>query len=176
MPTIRATTIATPVGPLSLLARDGVAVGAGFTAEPKDLYGRLHPSLRDDPMEVCDVDELGDAGSRVRGYVDGDLRALDAVRVHQPGTPLRAALWEALRRVPPGRTVTYGELAAAVGRPRAARVAGAACAGNLVAPVVPCHRAVPAAGGLGGYYYGLDVKRRLLEHEGALPPGMPPGE
>lgn len=165
---IRATTMATPMGPHSLLARDGVLVAAGFTPEPKELYRRLHPSLHAEALEIVDAPrDLGDAGARVPAYFDGDLGALDDLPVHQPGTPVLTALWEALRRVPAGHTVTYGELAAMAGRPRAARVAGAACAGNLVAPIVPCHRVVPAAGGLGGYYYGLDVKRRLLEHEGA---------
>ncbi|MQA85283.1 MAG: methylated-DNA--[protein]-cysteine S-methyltransferase [Streptosporangiales bacterium] len=165
---IRATVMTTPIGPLSLLARDGVLVGAGFTPEPKDLYGRLHAGLRDDDLEI--VDDLGTLSERVRAYFDGDLAALDTLQVRQVGTPLRERLWEALRRVPAGQTVTYGELAVMAGRPGAARVAGGACASNLIAPIVPCHRVVPAAGGLGGYYYGLDHKRRLLEHEGALVP------
>ena len=162
---IRATVMDTWNGPLSLLTTNGAVVGAGFTADPHELYGRLHPSLREAGLEV--VDDSSDCGARVAAYFDGDVDALDAIRVYQPGTPVRQALWEALRRVPAGKTVTYGELAAAVGRPKAARVAGGACAGNLVAPIVPCHRVVPAVGGLGGYYYGIAVKRRLLEHEGA---------
>lgn len=168
MTTIRATVTTTPLGPLSLLARDGVLVGAGFTPEPKDLYRRLPADLRDGDLEI--VDDLGVLTERVRAYFEGDLTALDTLQVHQAGTPLQKRLRKALRQVPAGDTVTYGELAAMAGRPGVARVAGAACAGNLIAPIVPCHRVVPAAGGLGGYYYGLDHKRRLLEHEGALLP------
>ena len=85
----------------------------------------------------------------------------------QPGTPSRQRLWAALRAVPPGRTVSYTQLAAQAGNPRAPRAAGAACAYNLIAPVVPCHRALRSDGSLGGYYYGLDRKTWLLRHEGA---------
>lgn len=83
-------------------------------------------------------------------------------------TPLERALVAAAREIPYGETVTYGELAALAGRPRAPRAAGSFCAHNRFALVVPCHRVV-AAGGLGGYgSLGLEYKRRLLELEGAL--------
>lgn len=103
----------------------------------------------------------------IAAYFVGDLRALDAIPVYQPGTPSRQRLWAALRAVPPGRTVTYTQLAAQAGCPQAPRAAGAACALNLIAPVVPCHRALRLDGSLGGYYYGLDRKTWLLRHEGA---------
>ena len=78
-------------------------------------------------------------------------------------TPFGRALSDALRAVPPGETVTYGELAGLAGRPRAARAAGTFCARNRFAVVVPCHRVV-AANGLGGYgSLGAAYKRRLLE-------------
>ena len=70
-----------------------------------------------------------------------------------------------MRQVRPGSTVTYTELAGSAGNPRAARAAGAACAKNLVPLVVPCHRIVRSDGSLGGYYYGLAIKRWLLAHE-----------
>jgi methylated-DNA-[protein]-cysteine S-methyltransferase len=81
-------------------------------------------------------------------------------------TPFQRSLAETLRAVPRGEVVSYGELAALAGRPGAARAAGAFCAANRFAFVVPCHRVV-AAGGIGGYgSAGLDVKRRLLALEG----------
>ena len=89
--------------------------------------------------------------------------------MYQPGPPSRQRLWAALRAVPPGRTLSYAQLAAEAGNPRAPRAAGAACAYNLIAPVVPCHRALRSDGSLGGYYYGLDRKTWLLRHEGARP-------
>jgi methylated-DNA-[protein]-cysteine S-methyltransferase len=70
-----------------------------------------------------------------------------------------------MRQIPPGETWSYAELAAKAGRPQAVRAAGQACARNLVAPFVPCHRVVRSGGSLGGYYYGLAVKRWLLDHE-----------
>lgn len=81
------------------------------------------------------------------------------------GTAFRRRVWEALRRIPAGETRTYGELAAEVGVPAAARAVGAACAANPVALVVPCHRAVGSDGRLHGYRWGLERKRRLLDTE-----------
>ena len=76
-------------------------------------------------------------------------------------------MWEALRRIPTGETRSYGQIAEAVGAPRAARAVGTACATNPVPIVVPCHRAVASGGGLGGYSGGLARKRQLLGVEGA---------
>jgi len=164
---ILATSLDTPIGPLSLLAWDGQLVGGGFTGRPDDLYARLHRSLRSRPLASVPASELAWLARPLRGYFAGDLRALDAIPVHQPGTPGRRALWAALRAIPPGQTVSYAELAARAGCPHAPRAAGAACAANLIAPVVPCHRAVRTDGSLNGYYYGLDRKDWLLRHEGA---------
>ncbi|MBB2909640.1 methylated-DNA-[protein]-cysteine S-methyltransferase [Streptosporangium becharense] len=156
----------TPAGPLALLARGGVVVAAGFTADPGLMFARLSPGLRAEGM--TEVDDLGKPAQAVRDYLDGDLLALDAVAVEQPGTPTRLRLLAALRAVPPGTTIRYAELAERAGLPRtAARAAGSACAQNLIAPFVPCHRILPAAGGLGGYYYGTPVKQWLLAHEKA---------
>ncbi|PZG41623.1 methylated-DNA--[protein]-cysteine S-methyltransferase [Spongiactinospora gelatinilytica] len=161
---IRAQILPTPPGPLSLLVRDGVLVAAGFTADPKEMFDRLTPELREEGMEV--VDDLGAPAQAVRDYLTGDLGALDAIPVSQPGSDRRQRLLEALRAVPAGVTVTYAELAERAGMPRtAARAAGGACAQNLIAPFVPCHRVLPAGGGFGGYYYGTPVKEWLIAHE-----------
>jgi len=88
------------------------------------------------------------------------------VPVRQPGGAFQQQVWDVMRRIPPGQTWSYAELAAKAGNPDAARAAGSACARNLVAPFVPCHRVVRTDGSLGGYYYGLDVKEWLLAHEG----------
>jgi methylated-DNA-[protein]-cysteine S-methyltransferase len=77
-------------------------------------------------------------------------------------------VWEAIRAIPQGETLSYSELAAAVGRPRAVRAVGAATGANPVSILVPCHRVVGANGALTGYAGGLERKRRLLEHEGAV--------
>ena len=101
----------------------------------------------------------------LRAYAGGDLLALDEIPVAQPGGEFHTAVREAMRRIPPGRTVSYSELAAMAGRPAAARAAAGACARNRVAVVVPCHRVIRGDGGLGGYAYGLEVKQALLDFE-----------
>ncbi|WP_299438430.1 bifunctional DNA-binding transcriptional regulator/O6-methylguanine-DNA methyltransferase Ada [uncultured Rhodospira sp.] len=83
------------------------------------------------------------------------------------GTAFQLRVWEELRRIPPGETRTYREVAAAIGRPTATRAVANACGDNPVALVVPCHRVVRTDGGLGGYRWGLARKRTLLRHEGA---------
>jgi methylated-DNA-[protein]-cysteine S-methyltransferase len=70
-----------------------------------------------------------------------------------------------MRRVPAGETISYTKLAAEAGNPKAVRAAGSACAQNLIAPIVPCHRVLRTDGSLGGYYYGLPAKQWLLAHE-----------
>lgn len=161
---IAAQLVPTPAGPLALLSRKGVLVAAGFTADPEQMFGRLTPELQGEGLEV--VDDLGPASEAVRAYLAGDLTALDAIPVSQPGTPTRRRLHAALREVKPGTTVSYGELAERAGLPKtAARAAGSACSQNLIAPFVPCHRVLPSSGGYGGYYYGVPVKEWLLTHE-----------
>jgi methylated-DNA-[protein]-cysteine S-methyltransferase len=161
---IMATTIDTPIGPLSLLARGDALVGGGFTADPGELHVRLSPALRALPLAAGD---LPWAAKPASDYFDGDLAALDGLAVYQPATPARERLWAELRKVRAGAPVSYAELARRAGSPRAVRAAGGACASNLVAPVVPCHRVIRTDGSLGGYYYGLDRKEWLLRHERA---------
>ena len=81
------------------------------------------------------------------------------------GTAFQEACWAALRAIPPGETRSYAELAAAVGNPGAVRAAGSANGANNVAVLIPCHRVIRSDGSLGGYAYGLDIKRKLLEKE-----------
>lgn len=95
-----------------------------------------------------------------------------AVRAMPPldmgeGTAFQQAVWAALTRIPRGRTATYREVAAAIGRPRSARAVGQACGANPVPLLVPCHRVVATGGGLGGFSGGLRWKQMLLAREGA---------
>ena len=106
--------------------------------------------------------------SRIEGYFEGEFTSLDRVPVETAGTPFQRLVWSALRAVPAGTTVTYGHLAARLGRPRATRAVGMANGSNPVPIVVPCHRVIGANGALTGYGGGLDRKRWLLSHERAL--------
>lgn len=157
-------TLTTPVGTLSMvLDDDGTVLASGFGAT-SDLTARLGLAESPPSADPAIVAPVADA---VRRYFCGELAALDEVRVRQAGGPFAQAAWAQLRLVEPGRPVTYAELAVRAGSVGAARAAGQACARNLVAPFVPCHRVVPAGGGVGGYAYGADVKQQLLAHERA---------
>jgi len=147
-----------------VVADEGVVVGSSFESIA-DTLARLPVELASRPVEH--VDDLGAVSKAVAAYNDGDVHALDGVPVRQPGSETLQRMWTALRTVPAGETVSYGELAHLAGSPRAARLAGNACATNRVAPFVPCHRVVRSDGTLSGYYYGLPMKQTLLEHEGA---------
>jgi len=158
---LHARTYKTPAGPLSIIVdTEAQAVSAGGFCPPQDLIDRMpgSPSWKT-------VSRLPLTDRPIADYLAGSLSALDEIPVSQPGTDLQQEVWSGLREVPAGSTVTYTELAATTAKPRAIRAAGTACGRNLVAPIVPCHRALRSDGSLGGYYYGLDVKQWLLDHE-----------
>jgi methylated-DNA-[protein]-cysteine S-methyltransferase len=123
----------------------------------------MHARIGDEPL--LERADLGGLSRGVAAYFGGDLTAIDELPVDQPGGGFRQAAWTAMRRVPPGQTITYTKLAAEAGNPKAVRAAASACAQNLIAPIVACHRVVRTDGGLGGYYYGFDVKEWLIAHE-----------
>ena len=81
------------------------------------------------------------------------------------GTAFQARVWRALQKIPLGKTATYAEIAAALGEPKAVRAVAQACAANKLALLVPCHRVVRSDGGLGGYRWGPERKRALLDRE-----------
>ncbi len=115
--------------------------------------------------------EVGDIAQRFGRFLDGETAALDDVDVDLSGVDndfQRTVLTTLRRRVGPGETISYGELAEVVGHPGAARAVGTAMAQNPVPIVVPCHRVLAAGGKLGGYGGGLEMKRGLLQLEGAL--------
>ena len=99
-------------------------------------------------------------------YFAGDLTALDALEVETAGTPFQKDVWAALRKIPAGQTLSYGALAAKLGREKAVRAVGLANGANPIGIVVPCHRVIGADGSLTGYGGGLERKRWLLAHEG----------
>ena len=158
-------TLTTPLGPFTAVVDDGGAVlASGWTASLDDLLPQVHPSLR--PAELVEGD-LGAAGAAVLAYHDGDLSAIDDVPVRQRSGEFLEHAWDVLRTVPAGAPVTYTEYAAKSGRPAAVRAAASACARNAAALFVPCHRVLRTDGTLGGFRWGTEIKRSLLEHETA---------
>jgi methylated-DNA-[protein]-cysteine S-methyltransferase len=103
----------------------------------------------------------------LRDYFEGDLGRLRVIWWRTAGTPFQRAVWTALTTILPGETLSYGALAAKIGRPKSVRAVGLANGANPVSLVVPCHRVIGADGSLTGYGGGLERKRWLLRHEGA---------
>ena len=155
----------TPIGTLNLIAREDVLLAANLSTisaakASLDEDDRLHGFKEVKTIPV--ISELID------DYFDGDLSALNAIKVRQPGGPFSQAAWKAMRRVKAGKTMSYADLADRAGSPAAVRAAGSACAKNAIVLVVPCHRIVKTGGALGNYAYGLSKKEWLLCFEAAL--------
>lgn len=165
---LNALVLPTPGGLLTVLVtpEDGVVRASGYTGV-EDQVARLAPALRHRGHRAAPP--TGPVADAVAAYSAGRVDALADVPVDQPGGPFLQELWRVMRAIPPGQTWSYTELAAKAGRPSAVRAAGQGCARNLVAPFVPCHRVVRSDGTLGGYYYGLETKERLLAHERRAP-------
>lgn len=120
-----------------------------------------------------DDPRLEEVASRLRGYAAGEGPLLDDYPVDLPPcTPMQRDTWLALRRIPYGQTRSYGWLAKEIGRPGKARPVGAINGANPIPLWLPCHRVIGADGSLTGYGGGLEMKRRLLELERALPPAL----
>jgi len=166
--------IASPIGPLVLATTEGPRPRVAALTFG-DAWERLRPRLADrtgtDPAAWRAARATGDPARRLRDYFAGDLAALDAIEVDTGGSPFQRSVWKALRRIGPGRTASYADVARRIGNPGAVRAVGLANGANPVCVIVPCHRVIASGGGLGGYGGGLDRKRWLLAHEGALPDG-----
>jgi methylated-DNA-[protein]-cysteine S-methyltransferase len=166
MARIEGATVESPIGRLGVFARDGVVVLLEF--EGRDLDPRAALRRRFPDAVFADVRQPGFVEPLLR-YFDGDLHALDAMTCDPGGTPFQSRVWTALRTIPVGRTWSYGELARRLGDPKAVRAVGFANGSNPIAVAVPCHRVIGSDGTLVGYGGGLERKRWLLAHEGALP-------
>jgi methylated-DNA-[protein]-cysteine S-methyltransferase len=155
----------TPLGPFTTLVdSDGAVLASGWTSDADNLRGLIHPTLR--PAGLRRRDALGEVTSAVAAYHEGDLTAIDPIPVRQQSGEFLLHAWEVLRAVPAGSPLTYTEFAARSGRPDATRAAANACARNAAALFVPCHRILRIGGALGGFRWGLPIKRWLLDHEG----------
>ena len=148
------TSVKTPVGLLQIAADEHVLVSATFGPNPLGETKRV--------KQIPVISDL------IESYFDGDIEAINAITVRQPGAPFSQAAWKSMRKIKAGKVLSYADLAQRAGSPAAVRAAGSACAKNAIVLVVPCHRVVKTGGALGNYAFGLDTKEWLLRHEGAL--------
>ena len=163
--TLLLTTLATPLGSLNLIADEHILLGANLSTL-KALKESL--SAEDSLRNIQSVSKIPVMTDLINDYFEGDLTALNAIQVRQPGAHFSQAAWKAMKKIKPGSVISYGDLAERAGSPAAVRAAGSACAKNAIVLVVPCHRIVKTGGALGNYAYGLNKKEWLLHHEGAL--------
>lgn len=156
--------IDTPVGQILLVTDADGAVRAldfhGFEPRMMRLLARHCGAF-----ELVAASAPASVRNAVLAYFSGDATALDDVPTQVGGTAFQCAIWAALRRIPAGQTRTYGQIAMAVGAPKAVRAAGMANGQNPIALIVPCHRVIGANGTLTGYAGGVERKRWLLAHE-----------
>jgi methylated-DNA-[protein]-cysteine S-methyltransferase len=146
-----------PLGPL-LLTGDGEG---GLTGLYTDQHGRLPAELGPRVDE-----EFTEARTQLEEYFAGKRDDFD-LRLTAPGTTFQRAVWQALREIPYGSTMSYREVAEQVGSPKAVRAVGSANSRNPISIIVPCHRVVGSDGKLVGYAGGFSAKRWLLDHEQA---------
>lgn len=161
--TVFTTTFTTPLGPFSLAVDSTAALVATAFGDATALRRRLGNDLQ------LTKDQLPGRAAReqILAYFAGELRDFD-LPLAPIGTAFQHRVWSSLLEIPCGETRSYGELAAALGQPSAARAVGRANATNPICLVVPCHRVIGRDGALTGFAFGEDIKRRLLEHERTL--------
>jgi methylated-DNA-[protein]-cysteine S-methyltransferase len=161
----------TPLGQMLLVTDEQERLRAlDWHDHDERMHDLLRRQYRGHPFVLQESTQASSAITALRAYFDGDLAAIDGLGVATGGTDFQRQVWRALRDIPTGATIIYGELAARIGRPRAVRAVGLANGANPVGIVVPCHRVIGADRSLTGYGGGLDRKRWLLEHEKAIRP------
>ena len=165
-------TLETEIGAITLACADGALRAVHFERDESSMIGGLVAQFG--PVTVRRWENPLRYTERFRAYLDRDFEALDGIKVEPAGTAFQQEVWRELRKVRPGTTVSYGELAETIGKPSASRAVGMANAKNPIAIVIPCHRVIGSDGSLTGYAGGLVRKRWLLEHEGVrIDWGMP---
>ena len=169
-PTLLRDELDTPIGRLALLTNEaGELHAVGWLDERRRVTRGLMRDAVDPRYRVRPDANPGGASDALRAYFEGELAAIDALRVASLGTPFQREVWRALREIRCGTTQSYGELARRIRHPNAVRAVGLANGSNPIGIVVPCHRVIGANGTLTGYGGGLERKRWLLAHERALP-------
>ena len=160
--------IDSPIGKMFVVADNEGNLRALYFA---DYEAGLHRSLSrhygKNGYRLTDARNPHGLSAAISRYFAGDLKAIDKLPVETGGTKFQREVWKALRQIPCGKTISYGELAKRIGRPAAVRAVGLANGSNPIGVVVPCHRVIGSDGSLTGYGGGMNRKRWLLQHEGA---------
>lgn len=157
------TTVATVVGPMLLGATERGVCSIQFGEDPERLLSGEFPQAL---IERSDADPLTGWVTEVASYLEGKRPSLD-LPLDIQATAFQRLVWEYLQTIPRGETQSYGQVACAIGRPKASRAVANACASNRVAIAIPCHRVVREGGEPGGYRWGADRKRQILKSESA---------
>jgi methylated-DNA-[protein]-cysteine S-methyltransferase len=152
-------TVPSPIGEL-FVAGDGESLGILYMNDAND-YSHAYDG------RTLDKQALQPVADQLDAYFAGERQDFD-IKLNPAGTPFQRSVWNALTEIPYGETRTYGEIAAAVGQPQAARAVGTANNRNPIAVIVPCHRVIGANGSLVGYAGGLGRKEKLLELESGV--------
>jgi methylated-DNA-[protein]-cysteine S-methyltransferase len=154
----------TPIGQLAIVADEkGRLHAVGFTGG----HARMEQVLEADAYQRAK--NPSGLTAAFEAYFDGELAAIEGLPVVFGGTDFQRSVWRGLLKIPCGETRSYGDLARSIGNPKAVRAVGLANGSNPLGIVVPCHRVIGSNGTLTGYGGGIERKRWLLEHEGALP-------
>jgi methylated-DNA-[protein]-cysteine S-methyltransferase len=164
MTTTRWTSVDSPIGPLLLTASEKGLTGV-YMAVHRHGPGDVQPGWQRDDSAFTE------AHRQLDEYFAGERTDFDLV-LDPVGTPFQLAVWDALGTIPYGEVCSYGEIAAQIGRPGAARAVGLANGRNPISVIVPCHRVIGASGALTGYGGGLERKQYLLQHEAQVASGQ----
>jgi len=154
----------TPLGTATLIADENGALRMFFWEEHAEIWRKAFHRRHGAAAVMPRRDAFGHVGALKR-YFEGEIAALDTISVAFAGTPFQKKVWNALRSIEGGTTLSYGALAKRIGAPAAVRAVGLANGSNPIGVVVPCHRVIGSDGSLTGYGGGLARKRWLLEHE-----------
>jgi AraC family transcriptional regulator of adaptative response/methylated-DNA-[protein]-cysteine methyltransferase len=156
----------TPFGPAVVMGTHRGICGMGFAADMGEA------AAFEDLQRRWPLADFVEDAARLRPWVQAALGG-QAAPLALMGAPFQIKVWEALLRIPSGHVTSYGEIAAAIGHPKAVRAVGTAVGRNPISLLIPCHRALRKSGGLGGYHWGLPVKRAILAWESARADATP---
>lgn len=156
--------VESPIGAILVTADDEAVCAVEFVDQQQRMLGLLR--RRFGAVQFREVKNPLGVSDRLRKYFDRAFETFSAIPVNPGGTEFQQRVWAALRSIPVGKVISYGQLAAQLGNPNASRAVGLANSLNPVSIVIPCHRVIGANSTLTGYAGGLERKRWLLEHEG----------